>query len=129
MAPEKRGLKAQIRTIAQAVESLRPLVSPGVEEAVRLLDRELAALEEELIEAQGEVVFREKREGLSVAAVRVRCGKPSCRCARGHLHGPYWYAYWRDGRPVSRYIGPCFRISEEEAWWRARAARAGKAVP
>jgi hypothetical protein len=23
----------------------------------------------------------------------VRCGKENCKCAEGHLHGPYWYAY------------------------------------
>jgi hypothetical protein len=33
----------------------------------------------------------------------VNCGKPACaRCP----HGPYWYAYWREGGKVrSRYIG------------------------
>lgn len=33
----------------------------------------------------------------------VRCGKPGCtKCP----HGPYWYAYWREGGRVrSRYIG------------------------
>ncbi|MEY2567795.1 MAG: hypothetical protein QOE35_2324 [Actinomycetota bacterium] len=33
----------------------------------------------------------------------VRCGKAGCtRCP----HGPYWYAYWREGDKVrSRYIG------------------------
>ena len=48
----------------------------------------------------------------------VRCGKPSCHCAGfvggrgggGNLHGPYWYAYYRDnGRLRSRYIGKRFR--------------------
>ena len=27
----------------------------------------------------------------------VRCGKPACKCARGELHGPYWYRFWREG--------------------------------
>ena len=27
-----------------------------------------------------------------------RCGKPQCRCAAGHLHGPYHYLRWREGR-------------------------------
>jgi len=33
----------------------------------------------------------------------VRCGKEGCtRCP----HGPYWYAYWREGGKLrSRYIG------------------------
>src|ERR687887_657939 len=33
----------------------------------------------------------------------VKCGKQGCsRCP----HGPYWYAYWREGgRMRSRYIG------------------------
>jgi len=37
-----------------------------------------------------------------------RCGKPDCpSCAAGGPgHGPYWYAYWREGgRLRSRYLG------------------------
>ena len=44
-----------------------------------------------------------------------RCGKPACvRCAPGSPgHGPYWYAYWREGsRLRSGYVG---KISPEEA--------------
>jgi len=33
----------------------------------------------------------------------VKCGKPGCRTCP---HGPYWYAYFREGgRLRSRYIG------------------------
>lgn len=33
----------------------------------------------------------------------VRCGKPGCKTCP---HGPYWYAYYRDGDKLkSRYIG------------------------
>lgn len=57
-----------------------------------------------------------QRDGIDLAAVgqteraqityrqeHVRCGKKGCtRCP----HGPYWYAYWREGgRLRSRYIG------------------------
>ncbi len=28
----------------------------------------------------------------------VRCGKRTCKCARGDLHGPYPYRMWRDQR-------------------------------
>jgi predicted ATPase/DNA-binding SARP family transcriptional activator len=37
-----------------------------------------------------------------------RCGKPACQqCAEGGQgHGPYWYAYWREGgRTRTRYLG------------------------
>jgi hypothetical protein len=36
-----------------------------------------------------------------------KCGKPSCRTCRSRPgHGPYWYAYWREGsRLHSTYIG------------------------
>lgn len=42
----------------------------------------------------------------------VRCGKAGCKCAGmdGELHGPYWYAYWReDGKLRSRYVGKRFK--------------------
>lgn len=44
--------------------------------------------------ARGKVSYRQEH---------VRCGKERCtRCP----HGPYWYAYWREGGRVrSRYIG------------------------
>lgn len=36
-----------------------------------------------------------------------KCGKPTCStCRQGQGHGPYWYAYWREGsRLRSGYIG------------------------
>ena len=37
---------------------------------------------------------------------KVKCGKPNCRCARGTLHGPYWYLYQRrNGKLTSKYVG------------------------
>jgi hypothetical protein len=43
---------------------------------------------------RGKITFRQEL---------VRCGRENCtRCP----HGPYWYAYWREGgRLRSRYIG------------------------
>ena len=41
----------------------------------------------------------------SVCPQWVRCGKPSCRCARGELHGPYFSLFWRaGGRLHKRYV-------------------------
>lgn len=36
-----------------------------------------------------------------------KCGKPSCStCRNTQGHGPYWYAYWREGsRLRSGYVG------------------------
>ena len=35
----------------------------------------------------------------------VRCGKPNCRCARGELHGPYYYRFWREnGKLHKTYV-------------------------
>lgn len=36
-----------------------------------------------------------------------KCGKSSCStCRNGSGHGPYWYAYWREGtRLRSGYVG------------------------
>ncbi len=40
-------------------------------------------------------------------AERVRCGKRTCRCARGQLHGPYLYRRWFEGgRQRRRYVKP-----------------------
>ena len=41
--------------------------------------------------------------GVTYRLEAVRCGKPGCsRCP----HGPYWYAYYREGGKLrSRYIG------------------------
>jgi hypothetical protein len=41
----------------------------------------------------------------SVHAEYSRCGKPSCRCATGERHGPFYRRHWREaGRKRSRYI-------------------------
>src|SRR5436190_24256262 len=50
---------------------------------------------------EGKVTYRQEQ---------VRCGRENCtRCP----HGPYWYAYWREGgRLRSRYIGKDLPASE-----------------
>ncbi|MBX5450597.1 DUF6788 family protein [Thermogemmatispora sp.] len=49
-----------------------------------------------------------------------KCGKPTCStCREGQGHGPYWYAYWREGsRLRSGYVGkerPAGSSSPEQA--------------
>jgi hypothetical protein len=54
----------------------------------------LMAMEEEVAGAE---------EGVTYRLERVRCGKEGCKSCP---HGPYWYAYYREGdRLRSRYIG------------------------
>ena len=51
----------------------------------------------------------------------VRCGTPTCRCARGLRHGPYLYRRWRDaGRQRRRYVKPseAEQVREALAAWR-----------
>src|SRR5687768_466086 len=42
----------------------------------------------------------------AVCPQRVRCGKPGCRCARGHGHLAF-YRFWRErGRLRKSYVRP-----------------------
>src|SRR5215207_2633706 len=65
----------------------------------------------------------------AVCAQMIRCGRANCRCARGHLHGPYHYHFARaGGRLVKRYVragdvdrvrAACEEARAEEGWHRA----------
>jgi hypothetical protein len=47
----------------------------------------------------------------AVCAQYKRCGKANCRCARGELHGPYFYRFqWYEGGVVKEYL----RLSDVE---------------
>ena len=59
-----------------------------------------------------------------------KCGKPTCStCKSGVGHGPYWYAYWRDGAILrSGYIGKIQPRTTMSAAEVARAEARPKAV-
>src|SRR6266581_173708 len=40
-----------------------------------------------------------------------RCGKSTCRCASGTLHGPYWYLRWREGGRQRRQYVPSEQVN------------------
>lgn len=49
-----------------------------------------------------------KRETVTYRQEYIRCGKANCKKCRanGTGHGPYWYAYWREGKRIRKeYIG------------------------
>jgi hypothetical protein len=57
-----------------------------------------------LLVALGDSAGSLDEEGVTYRLERVRCGKPNCKSCP---HGPYWYAYYREGKRLrSRYIGP-----------------------
>jgi hypothetical protein len=57
----------------------------------------LLALEDDFGSAE------DSEPGVTYRLENVRCGKPSCKSCP---HGPYWYAYYREGSKLrSRYIG------------------------
>jgi hypothetical protein len=50
----------------------------------------------------------------------VLCGKPNC----ARKHGPYWYAYWKDGkRTRKRYVGSNEALARLLESWGPRAKR------
>jgi hypothetical protein len=56
----------------------------------------------------------------AVCAELKKCGKPNCRCARGELHGPYYYRYWRDGRRLRKTYVPRQSVAEVTECCQAR---------
>lgn len=93
---QARQLYAELEAIIQALEQ-QPTTSHTIESKRR-----------EVVEVQhlGNRLYQLER---------VRCGKVGCKCAgdNGQLHGPYWYAYWRDGGKLkSRYVGKQLRQLE-----------------
>jgi Family of unknown function (DUF6788) len=56
----------------------------------------------------------------AVCAEWKTCGKPTCRCARGHLHGPYYYRYWRDGGRLRKAYVPRRAVADVKRCCEAR---------
>ena len=72
------------------------------------LEAQLDAPERSAQKGGGVLEVEPARGGGSYVLQKVRCGKPTCRCARtgGELHGPYWYLFTKkDGKTRSKYVG------------------------
>jgi hypothetical protein len=65
---------------------------------------------DEIIREDREVVGARHVSGGWEREEMIRCGKEGCRCARGELHGPYVYRYWREGGKMrSAYVSKAQR--------------------
>ena len=51
----------------------------------------------------------------SLQAEYKACGKPTCRCATGARHGPYWYRRWRDGGRQRKQYVPAAELARVRA--------------
>jgi hypothetical protein len=71
----------------------------------------IAGREQEALEPvpvrEGREIVEQRREGSWTLRLEfVTCGKGSCHCASDRGHGPYWYAYRKQGgKLISRYVG------------------------
>jgi len=65
------------------------------------------AVPEQIPLKKGREVVETRHSGTSVYRLeKVKCGKKKCKCNKGDLHGPYWYAYhWNGKKMTSSYIG------------------------
>lgn len=77
-----------------------------------LLEDEIRTRQEALSATQ-ELVEGKSAGSICYQLVKTRCGKKGCKCARGELHGPYWYACYREeGKSRRRYVGRTLPDSE-----------------
>ncbi len=58
-----------------------------------------------------------------VCSQMVRCSRANCRCAKGHLHGPYHYRFWRESGVLKKEYVPCKNVEKVSAACARRQAR------
>ncbi len=91
-------------------------------EELRAIDERLQQVLEERGATSQVPIRAEKQVGsITFRYETVRCGKQNCtRCP----HGPYWYAYWKEGgRTRSRYIGRALPAPARESYEEKRRAK------
>lgn len=73
----------------------------------RISELEGQLIKEETSQRENVVETKTARGGGSYVLQWVKCGKATCRCAKGgKLHGPYWYLYTKkNGKTHCKYIG------------------------
>jgi hypothetical protein len=111
-APPADREEAEPPTAASVAGSARPAdppdFAPGFAWTVRL--RQPTAGEDErqakLVQANEKLPGKAASRHYTYRREYVKCGKKGCSCAKGKGHGPYWYAYWREGKKLKKkYLG------------------------
>ncbi|MDF0590291.1 DUF6788 family protein [Candidatus Methanocrinis natronophilus] len=95
-------MRADIVSELEALRTERSRIDARISELESLL------LAEEVQAKDGVAEVRpSKNGGGSYVLQYTKCGKPTCRCAKGgKLHGPYWYLYIKKGgKTTCKYIG------------------------
>nr|BAL52693.1 hypothetical conserved protein [uncultured prokaryote] len=90
-----------------------PLPKRLQQELKKLSPTELQALQDwltQLLQAHAEEKLPRKtsaaQQHYTYRQEYVKCGKKGCSCAQGQGHGPYWYAYWKEGGTLKKqYLG------------------------
>lgn len=94
------GIKHSVRLLSLA--QLRKL-DEWLHELIRRAEESERA---EQLASHKETMAERSLDNKTYRLESIRCGKENCKCARGKLHGPYWYSYSRVGDKVkSQYVG------------------------
>jgi hypothetical protein len=113
----------KLREIKQSISALPPRELRKLDAWLRALLSDRKSKKSGQSTAMQAEVSRTRRDShKTYQQEMVRCGKKGCKCSRGELHGPYWYAYWsEDGKTKSEYIGKSPPKSQEK--FRRRSVR------
>jgi hypothetical protein len=92
--------------VAQVLDLITTLTLPEARQVAEALHAYIATVEA-WQQPTPNVVEQIDAPGGCYRQELVKCGKPGCKCARGELHGPYWYGYTykKGGGQSKRYIG------------------------
>ncbi|HEX6710003.1 MAG TPA: hypothetical protein VF068_06690 [Rubrobacter sp.] len=107
------------RITREWLEGLDPVEFQEISYMISDIQRERAKARRSKLERRRAATREKAHSKRYLELERVKCGKKGCKkCARGELHGPYWYLY----RPkvngpgrTSEYIGKTLpeRLAEE----------------
>jgi hypothetical protein len=100
------SLREEIQQKVQALSLKDKEILLGWLKATIKEQKKQAASEQIPLKKGREVVETRHTETTVYRLEKVKCGKKKCKCSKGDLHGPYWYAYhWNGKKMTSSYIG------------------------